>query len=134
MRPSASASDTCSFSPIAVTFAVMIATASSNAISGPPNAKQSSDNCAIRAWPLSRHSSPDREGGNVSKGLYLCGRHVMRSGGHDQDRRAPVPPPAAWLARRPLRRGMLGCDGEQRAMTEIRLVNVFTHDGAGGNP
>src|SRR3981189_285145 len=47
MRPSASVSETLSTSCTAVTRAVMIPTASSTDIIGPPKAKQSSDNCAI---------------------------------------------------------------------------------------
>src|SRR6202047_1130634 len=47
MRPSASASGTVSTSCTAVTRAAMMPTASSTDIIGPPNAKQSSDNCAI---------------------------------------------------------------------------------------
>src|SRR5450631_4856117 len=46
-RPSAAASKTASMSCTALTRAAMIATASSTDIIGPPNAKQSSDNCAI---------------------------------------------------------------------------------------
>src|SRR4051812_14742935 len=46
-RPSASASATVSTSRTGVTRAAMRPTASSTDIIGPPNAKQSSDNCAI---------------------------------------------------------------------------------------
>src|ERR1700686_2155251 len=47
MRPSAAVSETVSISVTGVTRAAMMPTASSTDISGPPKAKQSSDNCAI---------------------------------------------------------------------------------------
>src|SRR5712672_4366300 len=54
MRPSASVSETVSTSCTAVTRAVMIPTASSTDIIGPPKAKQSSDNCAISVSALAK--------------------------------------------------------------------------------
>src|SRR5208282_5337730 len=73
MRPSASRSETVSFSCTAVTRAAMIATASSTDIIGPPKAKQSSDNCAMlvsgsgqasRQHVFGRHRGPLHHSGN----------------------------------------------------------------------
>src|SRR5580704_15083638 len=62
MRPSASTSATVSVSPTAVTREAIRPTASSTDISGPPNAKQSSESCAMTSAFGHRQHVLDRNG------------------------------------------------------------------------
>src|SRR3954466_11607358 len=96
MRPSAPASGTASISTTGVTRAAMTPTASSTDIIGPPNAKQSSDSCAICLSTLGgrfRKQLSDRDGGPLDQGgsrvdiVEMNGRQpALDCGvGHDSD-------------------------------------------------